>query len=330
MSASLELIPDSRVFFHGLSFIASLMISHWLILKPMLGLHQERKKRTSGALVSALATDSRAVDLEQQYTRRLQEAVDDARDVSMRDVLAGQATAESIVRLAHDQAQNMISAQHHLLHEHVENQKVMLNDHAKVLVQSLLTKLCWLIVLMSGVSQGQDQGAGVEDFAYSVFWPYVQFGFFVLAIVIFGKKPLVAFLSKRRDALKTQLSEAKQAIADAAAKIKEIQDKLDGLEHESQEKRAQIIGAGVREREKIMQDAHAYAQRIHNEAQQDIKDMFVKAREDLKHELVSVVMASLHQACEPESPSLKSIQSRLWAKALASVDTIPSQDAATL
>lgn len=124
------------------------------------------------------------------------------------------------------------------------------------------------------------------DLAFKIF----NFAVFVTVIYVFAKKPLVSFLKKRQESIRTAIEEAEQAKQAGEKAFDEYEAKLKNLDQEIERIRRQLIQEGEREKARIIQEAQQMAEKIKKQAelaaQQELK--MVKAR--LQEEMASMTV----------------------------------------
>ncbi|NBW82324.1 hypothetical protein EBR21_11275, partial [bacterium] len=101
-----ELIP---MVVQGGFYLAALVSTQFLLVKPLLALTAERRRRTQGAEESAKGLEAKLERLEKSYTEAQQSAIVEARDLLNNQILAGQAEASGILHEAHETAKVKLS-----------------------------------------------------------------------------------------------------------------------------------------------------------------------------------------------------------------------------
>ena len=330
--AELGLFPDPKILvIQGVIFIGALVSANHFIIRPALRLHNERRRRTSGAVDSAKSLELRAESLEAAYNQELKSRVEEARNLRLSEVLAGQAEAESILGQAQEAARRHIDGVHGQLQSAVAQERAKLPGLVDNVAASILSQLgaasaivfALALAAASGIARAAEEGGGHGgpiDPWYGIFWPYFQFLCFVAAVVFFGRKTIAAVLENRRDALRTKLSEAKQAVTLAERKAAEYEAKMSGLQKEIDTLRAQYNEDGVRERNRIVSDAQKLAGDMLRDAERSANELVTKAREELRRDLVSMAIEAVEKRLTGESA--RALDVRLKKEALHGVSAL--------
>jgi F-type H+-transporting ATPase subunit b len=103
-------------------------------------------------------------------------------------------------------------------------------------------------------------------------------------------KPLLAILDERRDKIQADLDAIEQEKARNAALEKEYQAKLDEIDALAEEKSKKAIEEGKKIALKIQNEAHSKAKEIVNKSQEDLQKELLKAKTQLKNEIVDMAL----------------------------------------
>ncbi|WP_022853946.1 F0F1 ATP synthase subunit B [Thermodesulfatator atlanticus] len=124
-------------------------------------------------------------------------------------------------------------------------------------------------------------------------WWTVNFIALVIILVKFGREPIVNIFRSRRERIEGEYSELTEKRAEAERKYKEYEAKLATLEEEAKKIMEAFIEQGEKEKERIIQEALATAERIKQQAEFYVQQELEKAREELRKEVaeLSVKMA---------------------------------------
>lgn len=330
MAISIDLIPDERIVFQGVIYLSAVAVSYALIVKPFLRLHTERDKRTSGAVDAARNERLRAQALETSYLTELKARTDEVKSLRLQEVTAGQAEAESIVNDAQEKAQRMVEEMRQQVQQNLRAQEKRLPQLVDEVVESMLKRfgagaaalLFGIAAVLAEPSSALASGGGHVDFWSGVFFPYLQFFFFLTVLVLAGRKPVRALLEKKRDTLRTKLSEANEAVVMAQRKVHEFETKISSLQKEIDELRAQYINDGLRERMKIVSDAQKLSEQMLRDAERSARELISKSREELRKQLLEEAIEAFQRKLNPDRISL--IERQLKAEALTGVQSLSS------
>jgi F-type H+-transporting ATPase subunit b len=320
--AELNLFPDERVVFQAAIYLVGLASAHYFFIRPLVALGRERSSRTVGASAVAESALSRVDGLEGDYASRVGAATEAARELRQLELLAGQADAESLLRSAHNESKAQVDRVRAEVDAQVQVQRSQLSQRAKVLAGELMTKLGagLLIPLAIAIGGAPDQvgmaagGGGPVEFWSGIFWPYFQFAVFALGFWYFGRGALNKMLERKRDVLRTQLSEAKQAANVANARVQEYELKVASLEANLAKLREQYAAEGAKQRESLIEEANRVRTQILHDTEKRTDELVLSARETLRRDLVDEAFAILDK--ELHGKVLESLNSRLRTKAL--------------
>jgi F-type H+-transporting ATPase subunit b len=143
-------------------------------------------------------------------------------------------------------------------------------------------------LLSIGVSRDCWASGGSGGLSMEVFWQTVSFVLLVTLLTVLLKKPLRAFLGKRRDDIKTSLEQAAKKEGEAGNLFADWEKKIQVMEQEIAELKAKISLEGEIERKRILDRAQEEGDRIRKQAQVVADQEFSKARADLKKEMIDL------------------------------------------
>ncbi|MFP8880643.1 MAG: F0F1 ATP synthase subunit B [Myxococcota bacterium] len=109
-------------------------------------------------------------------------------------------------------------------------------------------------------------------------------------IVYFARKPVLEYFENRRRAIEEELTEAANELSDAEATFSKWQRRLGDLESELEQIRSTSRQRAESERERIIADAQAAAQRIRANASAAITQELRRAREQLREEATQLAI----------------------------------------
>ena len=143
----------------------------------------------------------------------------------------------------------------------------------------------WVHVLGAGNLWAAGGGGG---FSGEVIWQIIAFvllGFFLVQML---KKPLGAFLVKRKEEIRSSLDQASKKEIEAQKIFGEWEKKLEALSQEVRDLHETIRKEGEEERRKIVERAREEGERVRKQAQVIAQHELKKARMALKKEMVDL------------------------------------------
>jgi F-type H+-transporting ATPase subunit b len=318
-----EVIP---MIVQGGFYLAALVSSHYLLIKPLVALSVERKKRTQGAVDSARGLESKLELLEKNYRESQQFALTEARDLKNAQVLAGQAEAQSILLQANETAKAKLQETRTALSKELEIERAKIPALVNELADAALARLsraslligCGLTLL---VSQQAFAGGAAVDPMYGILWPYFQFIVFVAILTFFARKAIAKMLADKRENLRTKLSEAKEARILAERRVAEYESKLKNLQSELEALRKEFASDGVRQRDKLIAEARAASDQILRDSERIGHQLIHEARTELKKDVFEQVLNVLNQKLSNET--LGRVDAALKGSAIASLKSQP-------
>lgn len=129
---------------------------------------------------------------------------------------------------------------------------------------------------------------GAGGFSMEVVWQIIAFGLLAFFLVKILKKPMGAFLVKRRDEIRGSLDQASKKANEAQKIFGEWEKKLEALSQEVRDLHETIRKEGEEERRKIIERAHEEGERVRKQAQIIAEHEVKKARVALKKEMVDL------------------------------------------
>lgn len=127
---------------------------------------------------------------------------------------------------------------------------------------------------------GDEGPASIGDLIY----PVVNFLILLGVLVYFGRKPIQTFFGERRESIQSDLESAAALQREAEEQYSQWSRRLVALEDELQEIRTTARERAEREREHILSDARAGAERIRNDASNAITQEVRRAKALLRDE----------------------------------------------
>lgn len=146
-----------------------------------------------------------------------------------------------------------------------------------------------LFILLSHINlysaeEGGAHGVTPTQIKNLIWWTV---NFLVLVILLYKllKKPVVNFFVSRRENLIRQYEELLNKKKEAEARYLELQEKIKNLKSEAEAIYQNYVEQGMKEREKIIEEAKLQAERIKEQAQVYIAQEMEKAKDLLRVEL---------------------------------------------
>ena len=152
-----------------------------------------------------------------------------------------------------------------------------------------------LTILMLLAFSGSAMAAGGPAQSFSEVWPKIAMHAFNLALLI----GIIVWLAggKIRDAIKTrstsirvELDSAAQAKAEAKERFDALQARLDSLDAQIKDMRAEAEAAAEQERQAIEARAERDARMLRENAQRSIRDEVARAQAELRREAVGLAV----------------------------------------
>lgn len=106
------------------------------------------------------------------------------------------------------------------------------------------------------------------------------------------KDRLPAFLQSRRAGIVTELDEAKRLKEEAERKFAEYESRIENLDAELDHMRREMTKGGLAERDKIVADAAARAEKLHAEARFLVQQQMKQLKDDLTREAIEAAIAA--------------------------------------
>lgn len=133
---------------------------------------------------------------------------------------------------------------------------------------------------------------GAHDGIPSVVWyQAINFLIYIGLLFYFLRKPVKNYFASRQAAFNAALVKAQAAKAEAEAQKKEIQDRLNRLQAESDKAIAQAKAEAEQMRARIVKDAEELANNLRAEAQRSASFEIQRAKNELREELLSQSLA---------------------------------------
>ena len=158
--------------------------------------------------------------------------------------------------------------------------------NGKTILATLLLLLLTSTVALAAAGHGADSGVLLKDFLYRLLNFTVAFGL----LGFFIAKPLRKGMAGRRQEIENALAQAQAAREEAEAKFREYDAKLSRAAEEIEGIYLGIRQEGELEREKILANARAAAEKITSEAERTAAMEVEKARTHLRQEAAELAI----------------------------------------
>jgi F-type H+-transporting ATPase subunit b len=123
----------------------------------------------------------------------------------------------------------------------------------------------------------------------------INFTILAAGYYLLGRKPIAAALQGRRDSVAKEIEEAQRMRREAEERAKTYQVKLEHLQEEVRSAREALVHTGEAERDRIVAEADAKAERMRADAAFLIEQEVKQIRHDLWHEALESVVAAAEQ-----------------------------------
>jgi F-type H+-transporting ATPase subunit b len=179
----------------------------------------------------------------------------------------------------------------------------------------------WVALMCALPAQASDEhGAGLSEHL----WPAVNFAILVAVLVYFARKPIQVHFASRRSNIQSDLKGAAEQLSEAEATYAKWQRRLIELEFELDEIRSTSSQRAEAERDKILSDARATAERIRRDASVAVEMELRRAREELREEATQLAMELATKRLEREVTDAD--RDRLLDEFIDRIEVTPSFD----
>jgi F-type H+-transporting ATPase subunit b len=145
---------------------------------------------------------------------------------------------------------------------------------SRVLLRALL------LVLVASPAAASEEGGGLMEFV----WEAGNLLLLVGVLVYLGRKPVLNYLSERRQRIQDNLANSERLLKEAEARLAEWNQKASGLDAEIEELRQMARERAEQERLQILEDARATAERIKRDAESGVEREVERAKQELRDE----------------------------------------------
>lgn len=154
---------------------------------------------------------------------------------------------------------------------------------------------------------GEHAAPGVNWFTWEAGLPppmlasLLNFGIWLGLIVFLGRKPIASFLANRRRGIEDGLGEARRLEEAAQKKYDEYSERIENLDNEVEKLRADFKRAGLEERDRIVAEASARAEKMHAEATFLVEQQLKTLRQELTREAIEAAIAAAEKILRERS-----------------------------
>ncbi len=142
-----------------------------------------------------------------------------------------------------------------------------------------------LVLFTSGFALASESGSGWRS-TYDLVMRWINFGIIAFLLVKFGKKPLMDFLHKRKESLARDIEILEEKKEKASLSIKEARLRLEASRAHFDEIKDRIVRRGVRQRQKILDEARAQSVTMMESARRRVESAMRDAKNSFRSELV--------------------------------------------
>jgi F-type H+-transporting ATPase subunit b len=155
-------------------------------------------------------------------------------------------------------------------------------------VRKITRWLClsiWIQFLAEGTLWASGGGGGISG---ELIWQVIAFVLLAFVLIKMLKKPMAAFLTKRRQEIGSSLDQASQKEEEAMKLLGECEKKIESLSQEIKNLHETLRLEGEEERKRSLDRAQEEAERVRKQAQIIAEHEVKKARVALKKEMVDL------------------------------------------
>jgi len=153
--------------------------------------------------------------------------------------------------------------------------------------RALLVAVATALVAPAVAFAEEHGGGGHES---NVLWHAINLALVVGVIVYFARNPIRAFMADRRSSIESNLEAAKRELDSAEARLAECNARVNSLDREIAELRATVQSQAEAERDRLLADARAAAERIRRDAAIAVEQEGRRARDELREEAADIAV----------------------------------------
>jgi len=316
---------DSSFLVEIVSFLILWAILKRLLFDPMLGVLEERERRTDGNLKAAEDLRNQAAALRDEHETSIhvvRRAVTEQGEESRKAALAEE---RQIIAASRDQAAVTLNNTRAEIAAQIEEARQRLSGQAANLATQIADRATaaagrahrrrrsrWsltagmapsLLIALPALAAAAEEGG--HESGHGIPWmtlgfACINFGLFIYVIFVRGILPsLRSYALARRDRVVREIEEASKARAEAEQLRQEWEQRVENLEREIAEIRDRALADAQHDREKILADARAAAVAIEADARraaaQEIHRAEAQLRDDVGREAVAIAERLLRE-----------------------------------
>ena len=284
-------------------FLVGCLVVYKMIIKPLMALYEERYRRTAGDTVLAAKVFKKAIELEKHCDEVLKKAHEDGLKLRREKIVDGEREAARVLDETKRKTSQELYETTELIHQKTVDAIKDAPKYVGKLSSDLVSKLTKVLLLSffsyeflkSTHAFSSDDIFAKVSFWDGIFWPYYQFVFFLVALIYFGRRPLKAYLEKKRHTLRTQLSEANEALDLARRKLNRYEEKFSELNELVRVIKEQKREDGDMERRRIISEAKKQSELILKESKRRAQELILRSQEDIRKELLSLAIKDINK-----------------------------------
>lgn len=159
-----------------------------------------------------------------------------------------------------------------------------------ILKYSQLFFYSMLIVLIASTSCFAAEEVSEGRKLYNLIMLFVNFGILVFFFIKFAKKPLMNFLRGEGDKISEQLQNIESDVKDAASRMEEESTNLKNIDGNLENLTQNIINAGSREKDNIIEKARNLADKMVEDAKKEAAFKMEAAKKRFSEEMLEVAV----------------------------------------
>lgn len=156
-------------------------------------------------------------------------------------------------------------------------------------LQNAVPALVSAVLLWAPLTAWASEGTGRSP-VYDLVMKFVNFGILAGILFYFLRKPVSQGLADRRENIRRELEEARQAKAAAEARYREYKERVANLEAEIRQLRADFETEGERQKERIIAEGRQAAESVRRQAEATGANEVKRARDELRAEVADLAV----------------------------------------